>query len=283
MDEMLLWVILVATLTGLGGTGLGGVIGALIKRDSTKTVSLLLSFTAGIMLAIVCFALIPEALFPEGMETAGLLAVVLGTAGGYALVALLNRFIDERTYPELFKKDAEHPKTADDLDELIHSDLLEKHRGDSSRLFVAGLIMAAAIALHNLPEGMVIGASYIGQGVDELWTGNGFVMALLIGLHDIPEGMAVSVPLIAGGMKRGKALVVTALSGVPTVLGAVLGYMLGSMGPLTHTLSLSFASGAMLYVVLGELLPESILMWRSKLPALGAFIGVLVGMFIIYA
>lgn len=283
MDEMLLWVVLVATLTGLGGTGLGGAIGALAKRDSTKIVSLLLSFTAGIMLAIVCFALIPEALFPKGLESAGLLAVVLGTAGGYALVALLNRFIDERTYPELFKKNAEHPKTADDLDELIHSDLLEKHRGDSSRLFVAGLIMAAAIALHNLPEGMVIGASYIGQGVDELWTGNGFVMALLIGLHDIPEGMAVSVPLIAGGMKRGKALVITALSGVPTVLGAVLGYMLGSMGPLTHTLSLSFASGAMLYVVLGELLPESILMWRSKLPALGAFIGMLVGMIIIYA
>lgn len=283
MDEMILWVLFVATLTGLGGTGVGGIAGVFIKRDSTKIVSLLLSFTAGIMLSIVCFALITDALFPEGQESAGLLVVVLGTAAGYAVVALLNRLIDERTYPELFKKDAEHPKTADDLDELIHSDLLEKHRGDSSRLFVAGLIMAAAIALHNLPEGMVIGAAYIGQSADELWTGNGFVMALLIGLHDIPEGMAVSVPLIAGGMKRGKALVITALSGVPTVIGAVLGYMLGSMGPLTNTLSLSFASGAMLYVVLGELLPESILMWRSKLPALGAFIGMLAGMLIIFA
>ncbi|NLV85845.1 MAG: ZIP family metal transporter [Clostridiales bacterium] len=282
MDEMFLWVVLVATITGLGGTGIGGIIGALIKRDSTKIVSLLLSFTAGIMLAIVCFTLIPEALFPEGQESAGLLAVVLGTAGGYGLVALLNRCIDERTYPELFKNDSTHPKTADNLDELIHSDLLEKHRGDSPRLFVAGLIMAAAIALHNLPEGMVIGAAYIGQDIDEIWTGNGFIMALLIGLHDIPEGMAISVPLIAGGMKRGKALLITALSGLPIVIGAILGYLIGSMGPLTHTLSLSFASGAMLYVVLGELLPESILMWRSKLPALGAFIGVLMGVIIIY-
>ena len=104
-----------------------------------------------------------------------------------------------------------------------------------------------------------------------------------ITLHNIPEGMAVAVPLIAGGMGRVRAVCVTALSGLPTVIGALLGYWLGSMGPLWHTLSLAFASGAMLYVVFGELLPESILMWRSKMPSFAAIIGILAGIFIIFA
>ena len=143
--------------------------------------------------------------------------------------------------------------------------------------------MAAAIALHNLPEGMVIGSAYAGADATSLFTGGGFLIAVVIGLHNIPEGMAVAVPLIAGGMGRVRAVCVTALSGLPTVIGALLGYWLGSMGPLWHTLSLAFASGAMLYVVFGELLPESILMWRSKMPSFAAIIGILAGIFIIFA
>ena len=107
-------------------------------------------------------------------------------------------------------------------------------------------------------------------------------MAVIIGLHNIPEGMAVAVPLISGGMPKSRAVLVTALSGFPTVLGAVLGYLVGAMGPLALALSLSFASGAMLYVVFGELLPESILMWRSKAPAAAAIIGIITGLIIIY-
>ena len=95
--------------------------------------------------------------------------------------------------------------------------------------------------------------------------------------------MAVSVPLIAGGMGRGKAVLITALSGAPTILGALLGFWLGMIGPVFLTLALSFASGAMLYVVFGELLPAAILMWRTKLPAFAVLVGVLVGLFIINA
>jgi len=105
---------------------------------------------------------------------------------------------------------------------------------------------------------------------------------VLIGLHNIPEGMAVSVPLISGGMNRGKAVLITALSGLPTVIGALLGYWLGEIGALGLTLSLGFASGAMLYVVFGEILPQAILMYHSKLPAFAAIFGMLVGLFIIY-
>ena len=65
-------------------------------------------------------------------------------------------------------------------------------------------------------------------------------------------------------------------------LGAVLGFIIGTIGPTALVISLSFASGAMLYVVFGELLPESILMWKSKLPALLAILGMLTGLIIIY-
>ena len=150
-------------------------------------------------------------------------------------------------------------------------------------MLVAGLVVMIAIALHNLPEGMVIGASYALEPdlIANLFSGSGFIMAIVIGLHNIPEGMAVSVPLISGGMGKTKATLLTALSGLPTVFGALLGYALGGINDLMLVLSLGFASGAMLYVVFGELLPESILMWKSKLPALSLFIGVLVGFLLV--
>ena len=142
--------------------------------------------------------------------------------------------------------------------------------------------MAAAIALHNVPEGMVIGASFARTAKEMLLNRGGLTMAVVIGLHNIPEGMAVAVPLISGGMPKWRSVVITALTGFPTVLGALLGFTVGATGPTALSLSLSFASGAMLYVVFGELLPESILMWRSKLPATATIIGMLTGLVIIY-
>ena len=283
MDKMIYWIILVTAIAGVGGTGLGGAISACIRRDSSKVVSLLLSFAGGVMLAVVCFDLIMDAVNTELGKQGGLITVLLGIVIGYIVVGVLNLLIDEHTNPELEHIDEAHPKTADDLDELIHSDHLEKHMQERSSLFIAGLIMATAIALHNLPEGMVIGAAYTGQSIEQVWSGSGFVMATLIGLHNIPEGMAVAVPLITGGMGRGKAIAITALTGFTTVIGAIIGYLLGSMGDFMHVLALSFASGAMLYVVLGELLPESILMWRSKLPAAATMVGIILGMIIIFA
>ena len=108
------------------------------------------------------------------------------------------------------------------------------------------------------------------------------MLILSITLHNIPEGMAVSVPLISGGMPKWKAVLITASSGIPTILGALLGYALGEIGPMGLTLSLGFASGAMLYVVFGEILPQSILMYHSKLPAFSTIVGILVGMLIIF-
>lgn len=279
-------IIVITLISGVVGTGLGGVIGAVLKRDSNKIVSLLLSFAAGIMLAVVCFDLMNE---PIEMMKKGTMPeftpviVVAATIAGYGVVYLLNLLIDKKTNREVKHIDENHPATADDLDELIHSNHYETHKNSKSHLFIAGLVMMFAIALHNLPEGMVIGASYaISTDVAaSLFSGSGFIMAVVIGLHNLPEGMAVSVPLISGGMGKPKAVLLTALSGLPTVFGALLGYALGGINDLMLVLSLGFASGAMLYVVFGELLPESILMWRSKLPAFVLFTGVLIGFLLV--
>ena len=271
--------IVTTALAGVVGTGLGGLIGAMLQKDSNRTVSLLLSFAGGVMLSVVCFDLVVEAI-----ETnAGLWFVVGAITFGVVITYFMNYLIDRKTNPEVPHIDAKHPKTADDLDELIHSDHLHEHhvRKDGKLgLFVAGVVMACAIALHNVPEGMTIGASYASN--DGAMGGAALILAVLIGLHNIPEGMAVSVPLISGGMNKWKAVLVTASSGIPTILGALLGYVLGEIGPIGLTLSLGFASGAMLYVVFGEILPQAILMYHSKLPAFSAIAGILVGLLIIF-
>ena len=271
--------LLVTFIAGVAGTGLGGLVGAMLQKESNRVVSLLLSFAAGVMLSVVCFDLVVEAI-----ETGSGIGMVIGSiAFGVLVISLLNYWIDRKTNPEVPHIDENHPKTADDLDELIHSDHLQQHKlsqGNKLSLFVAGIIMACAIALHNVPEGMTIGAFYSSN--DGVMGRSALMLAVLIGLHNIPEGMAVSVPLISGGMPKWKAVLITAATGIPTIIGALLGYLLGEIGPLGLTVSLGFASGAMLYVVFGEILPQSYLLYTSKVPAYSAIAGILTGLVIIF-
>ena len=275
-----LYILVITALAGVGGTGLGSILSCLFKKDSNRIVSLLLSFAAGVMLAVVCFDLLSEALIESGV-----FLVIAGLSFGYILIGILNAIIDSKTNKEVAHIDKSHPKTADSLEELTHANHLQEHmegRQPRSGLFIAGLIMAAAIALHNVPEGIVIGSSFAKSAKELVLDRAGITMAIVIGLHNIPEGMAVAVPLISGGMSKFKAVLVTALTGSPTIIGALIGYYIGVMGPTALALSLSFASGAMLYVVFAELLPESILMYKSKMPAVGIFVGIIVGVIIIY-
>ncbi|MGN1054986.1 MAG: ZIP family metal transporter [Erysipelotrichaceae bacterium] len=276
----ILYIVVITAIAGIGGTGLGSVISCLFKRDSNRIVSLLLSFAAGVMIAVVCFDLLSEALVESGV-----FLVIGGLAAGYIIIALLNAWIDKETNSEVAHIDESHPKTADSLEELTHANHLKEHmegRQPRSGLFIAGLIMAAAIALHNIPEGMVIGSSFAKTANELILNRAGITMAIVIGLHNIPEGMAVAVPLISGGMPKWKAVMITAITGAPTIIGALMGYYIGVLGPVALALALSFASGAMLYVVFAELIPESILMWKSKLPAMAILIGIVTGLIIIY-
>lgn len=242
-------VLLVTAAAGIGGTGAGGLIACLLRRDSSRMVSLLLSFAAGVMTAVVCFDLLAEAGAPEGGR---LWLTALGILLGCGATGALNGRIGRR-------------------------------QETGGGLFLAGVVMAAAIALHNVPEGMVIGASFARGALHPAAARGALLMAVVIGLHNIPEGMAVAVPLISGGMDRFRVAAAAALTGAPTVLGALLGFSLGTLGPASLTLALSFAAGAMLYVVFGELLPESSLLWRGSASALAAVLGIIIGMVIVYA
>lgn len=233
--------VLVTAAAGIGGTGLGGGGACLLRRESDRMVSLLLSFAAGVMAAVVCADLLAEALAQGRLaETSA------GVLLGFGVTAGINVLLARCSFSD---------------------------RGDRGGLVLAGVVMAAAIALHNVPEGMVIGASFAAEQA-----GGGWMMAAVIGLHNVPEGMAVAGPLIAGGEQRRRAAGLAALTGAPTVLGAMLGFWMGTLGPRSLTAALSFASGAMLYVVFGELLPEASALWHGKAPALAAVLGVLVGM-----
>lgn len=203
------FVVIITAVAGVVGTGLGGLLGVLFTRNSEKIVSLLLSFAGGVMVSIVCLDLLADALGQDPGSVGHVFLVVGMTAVGFGLIYLLNAIIDKKTNPQVKHIDKRHPKTADQLSELIHSDHYEEHKKEYAqtkeqksrrRLFMAGLVMAFAIALHNFPEGMVIGASYAN---DEATGGvGGLAAAIVIGLHNIPEGMAVSVPLAAGGWAR---------------------------------------------------------------------------------
>lgn len=253
--SVLPYVLTITLAAGVGGTGLGGLLGILFNKKSAKTVSGLLSFAAGVMLAVVCLDLVPSA-----MEKSRIFLVLSGTALGFLLVFLLN-----------------------DLTFRFH--IIEKGGANISkkRLFIGGIVTAVAIALHNFPEGMVIGASFVRYGTDYRFTLSETAVAAVIGLHNIPEGMAMAVPLASGGMRKSAAAAITAFAGAPTVLGAAAGFFLGSLSPLWPSLSLSLASGAMLYVVFGELLPEAYSLESTPLPVFCALAGILTGIFMVLA
>ena len=267
--------------TGAGGLALGGVLAAAVRDPADRTMSLLLRFTAGVLFSVVCFDLIADA-----RETAGTLPVLCWIMIGFLCTYLLNCWIDKRAHhthshggqPEHTHHEHEHH------DHAHHSshDNGELCACGHHTLRTAGLVLAAAVALHNMPVGMAIGATFAGNAGPGHAGHAGILAALIIGLHNIPEGMSIAAPLLAGGGKPAGAVGIAALSGLPTIIGALLGYSAGTMNPLLLAVSLSFAAGAMLYVIFGELLPESESLWRGRLAGLATMLGLLLGMALIF-
>lgn len=281
-----LTIFLITALTGVGGLTLGGCLAVAVHRPSDRSVSLLLRFTAGVMFSVVCFDLIADA-----TEDTSIFPVLLWILVGYFCTYLLNCWIDKRAHHShgSGEEDGHHDHAGHDH----HSGHEEHHdAGHHGRdngemcacghhtLHTAGLVLAAAVALHNMPVGMAIGATFAGTA--QTAGHGGILAALIIGLHNLPEGMSISAPLLSGGSRPAGAIGVAALSGLPTILGALLGYSIGAMNPLLLSVSLSFAAGAMLYVVFGELLPESENLWQHKLSGLSTMLGMLLGLLLIF-
>ena len=153
------FVVIITAVAGVVGTGLGGLLGVLFTRNSEKIVSLLLSFAGGVMVSIVCLDLLADALGQDPGSVGHVFLVVGMTAVGFGLIYLLNAIIDKKTNPQVKHIDKRHPKTADQLSELIHSDHYEEHKKEYAQtkeqksrrqLFIAGLVMAFAIASANI-------------------------------------------------------------------------------------------------------------------------------------
>lgn len=245
----------------MSGSALGGAITSFIKRDSEKPLGAVLGFAAGLTLSIVCFDLIPECI--EGFEgTLGVIGVALSVCAGYVVIRVIDRLM--------------HGGEDESDENCCHCHCHDD--GDSpKKLFVAGITMALAIALHNIPVGMIIGSTYASS------KGGAYLFAIAIALHNIPEGMAIAAPLISGGAKRRNAILITALTGIATVIGAIVGFSIGAISPALLSITLGLAAGAMLYVSTAELLPESISACHPKLASLTVLVGILVGMVIIFA
>jgi ZIP family zinc transporter len=132
--------------------------------------------------------------------------------------------------------------------------------------------MLFAISLHNIPEGLAMGAAGY-HDVDLAIT-----LAIMIGLHNIPEGMAIAAPLISGGLTKPKTLLLVMLTGATTIIGAALGLVVGGISDIALALSFGVAGGAMLYVVFGEILPQTIVTNKDRIPAVFALVGIIMGL-----
>ena len=250
------FVVLLTAVTGVGGLALGGVLAVLFRRESPKWTSLLLSFTAGLMLAIVALDMVPEAIESAPWLPMTPLVLVLG----FVVTYLLNCWID---------KSAHHEAENDP-----HQCACGHHD-----LHTAGIVLAAAVALHNVPVGMAVGAAVAVQGICLA----SVLAAVTIGLHNVPEGMSIAIPLVHDGSRPLNAVGVTALCGVPTVLGALAGYCVGNQAPAALAAALALAGGAMLYVVFFELLPEAAGQWKSRWPILATVVGFALGVLLIFS
>ncbi len=243
MNEILKTTIL-GLFFGTFGTTLGGIIGVIIKKNSNKFLSFILAFASGLMMSIICFDLIPEAL---GISS--IINVIIGIIIGIIVMIFCDIIVQKK-----FNTNKRFEK-------------------NENTLLKTGIIVSIGLAIHNFPEGLAIGSGF------EASMKLGLSLALAICLHDIPEGISMAVPMKNGGMKISKVIFYVVLSGITTGIGAFFGAIVGSISQEVISICLSFAAGAMLYIVSGELIPESNQLYHGKMTAVGNMIGFIIGIF----
>ncbi len=203
-------------------TGLGAFPVLFIKKEiSFKYIDALLGFAAGVMLAATFFSL----LLPS-LERGGVIITVIGIITGAIFLSILDKITP-------------------------HTHFIKGDEGPSSRLKKIWLFIYA-ITLHNLPEGLAVG---VGFGSSDFKAG--LIIATAIGLQNMPEGLAVALPLVSEGYSKQKALGISFITGIFEPLMALLGFFLVRIFIKILPFALSFAGGAMLYVISDEIIPES--------------------------
>lgn len=243
-----------ASLLAAVATAVGALPVFFVQRVSKRHEATLLSFAAGVMLAAAIFALLlpsieaGQALLAATANpasgAAGLTAI--GLAAGMGLMLAIDRFLPH--------EHAVLPPGASG-----HTAQWRRADGEASAAAQRAWLMVLAILIHNIPEGLAVGAAYAGVGGagDEAGTQAGASVALAIGLQNMPEGLIVAMALRSLGKSAGLSWGVAALSGLAEPLGAILGlWALGST-PAFYPLGLALAAGAMIFVVSHEIIPET--------------------------
>jgi len=236
----LLTITVIGTLAGVLGTGLGGLAVAFLPKVNKVVLSVVLGFSAGIMLAVVAFDLLPEA-----FDAAGAVWGLAGLGLGAALLALTDLIT-----PHV------HFLSTDE---------------ESQRFLRTSIVVGVGIALHNLPEGLAIGAGF---GSSARF---GLGVAILMAIQNAPEGMAMACPLCLTTVSPWRAVGWTLLAGLPMGVGAALGGLLGHVSPLLLAVSLGFAGGAMLFITCDELIPDAQELRHGHSGTFGIVFGVIVG------
>ncbi|MGI6685644.1 MAG: ZIP family metal transporter [Bacillota bacterium] len=235
-------ILLYSILAGLA-TCFGGLIVVVIQNSGERFLATTLGCAAGIMFGVAILDLIPSAwVYGTPMR------FFSGLLTGILLLKTLDLILSRITLG------------------------VSKAR-DRIYLLNMGYLVAIGIALHDLPEGMAIAVGY--EAADQL----GLLIAVAIGLHNIPEGMAISVPLKMSGMRGRGIILITAFTSLFTPLGTLVGMALVSFSQYFISFLLAAAAGAMLYIVFGEIGPES----RRRHPnfaRLGILTGILVILFV---
>ncbi|OOB80403.1 MAG: zinc permease [Epulopiscium sp. Nuni2H_MBin003] len=227
--------------------GLGVAIGILLvcifNIKNQRLIGMLFGLTAGVMLSMICFDILPEAISTNRFEL-----VVLGMLIGVGLGLSLQQVIH---FTE---------------DKLLLS---------NSKMLKTGLALLIGIGIHSIPEGFALGSlSYTSQETI-------LNFATVICLHSIPEAIAVAIPL-KGNVKTSFMFLIPVCLGLAMGIGAILGYFLSKISDVFIVISLGIAAGIILYIICEDLLPESKHIWNGRLTSVATVIGVILGIILLF-
>lgn len=234
------------------GTTLGAAMVFFMKNSLSPFVEkLLLGFAAGVMVAASVWSLlIPSIDMASTQDVIPWLPAVIGFLLGMVFLLILDTYVP-------------HIHIESNTKEGIKSNLSKK------------MMLLFAVTLHNIPEGMAVGVAYAGSvSQDTKMTLSGaLALSLGIAIQNFPEGAIISMPLVGEGIGKKKAFVYGIISGIVEPIGGFLTILLASQITILLPYLLSFAAGAMIYVVVEELIPESQNGKHSNIGTIGVAIG----------
>jgi ZIP family zinc transporter len=244
---------LLATLFTWGVTALGAGLVFFFKEFNKKILDSMLGFAAGVMIAASFWSLLAPSI--ELSESLGYLPWIPPLIG-FLLGGLFLKGVD-KLLPHL------------------HIGLDEKKAEGMHTTWKKSILLVLAITLHNIPEGLAVGVAFgaLEAGIPSATFAGAVALALGIGIQNFPEGAAVSVPLRREGFSRSKSFLYGQASGLVEPLAGVLGAWLVTIMRPILPFALAFAAGAMIYVVVEEVVPEAQGSGNSDFATLGALIG----------